>query len=154
MTSLQIFKKGTNRDAGTFEDRCASENVFTPFDKNIWNSHFYGRKIYCWSSNILNDQATWKILKTWWVSFGVVANGLAFKRRGDQLFKPRTQNSYVWAAGYANRPVVTVISKYPCGATALLWSHGWCTRYYQLSGKRFCTVAIWFPDKRMLQTLL
>ena len=46
MTGFQIFKKGTNWDTGTFEDRCTTENVFTPFDKIIWSSHFCERKIY------------------------------------------------------------------------------------------------------------
>ncbi len=44
MASFQVFKKSTYRDTGTLKYRCASENVFPPFDKIIWRSHFYGKE--------------------------------------------------------------------------------------------------------------
>ena len=55
---------------------------------------------------------------------------------------------------FGNKPLVTVILKYLCEETVLLWSRGLCIRSDHLSGKRFCTAVIWFPYILKLQTLL
>ncbi len=60
MSSLQIFKKSAYRDTSTLKHRCASENVFSPFDKIIWSSHINAGKINGWLCNIVNERATWK----------------------------------------------------------------------------------------------